>query len=113
MNNLDLILIKSVGMQLRLDDLNSKRAVSLITTLREFWHHDAIIAIAGLALVVSFFALLASRRANTIAAQAQAEHGKIKDLRIEFVVSTLEDRRAVWRGQVRPCPRRTPLILQK
>jgi hypothetical protein len=55
-----------------------------MTTLREFWNHDAITAIAGLALVVSFFALLASRRANTIAAQAQGKHGKIKDLRIEF-----------------------------
>lgn len=68
----------------RPDSLSSKPAVSLITTLKGFWHHDAIIAIAGLALVISFFSLLASKRANTIAARAQAEHGKIKDLRIEF-----------------------------
>jgi hypothetical protein len=64
--------------------LSSNRTTSSVNAFKEFWHHDAITAIAGLALLVSLFSLLASRRANALAASAQAEHGRIKDLRIEF-----------------------------
>jgi hypothetical protein len=68
----------------RLDNVKGNWAAELASSLRGFWDHDAATVIPVLALVIAFLALLASRRANRVAAQAQGEHGKIRDARIEF-----------------------------
>ncbi len=63
---------------------NRKGTSSWVQSVQEVVWHNPTTVIAALALIVSFFALLSSRRAARVAEQAYAEHGKIRGARIEF-----------------------------
>lgn len=88
----------------RPSSLDSNSAAGLIATVRGFWHHDSTTVIPAAALIIAFLALLASRRANKIAAQAQGEHGKIRDARIEFCGLHFEGQRGTLVWESAPLP---------